>query len=66
MRNDRRVFPEFEDKNSEKMFNKEIVFWGVDKNIEYNPPKTGRGSSLNKTIDYSKLQNNKSKDLSRR
>ena len=55
LRNDRRVFPEFVDKNSETMFHKEIAFWGVDKNIEYNPPKTTRGSTLNKTIDYSKL-----------
>jgi hypothetical protein len=35
LRNDRRVFPEFSDKNNEKLFLKEIAFWGIDKNIEY-------------------------------
>ena len=30
LRNDRRVFPEFSDKNSEKLFLKEIAFWGID------------------------------------
>lgn len=53
LRNDRRVFPEFSDKNQEKLFLKEIEFWGIDKNIEYNPPtnQTIRGSSLNQ-VDY--------------
>ena len=55
LRNDRRVFPEFADKNAENLFHKEIAFWGVDQNIEYNPPKNTRGSSLNKSLNYSKV-----------
>jgi len=56
LRNDRRVFPEFVDKNAENLFYKEISFWGVDKNVEYNPPRGTRGTSLNKSVmDYSKL-----------
>jgi len=35
LRNERKVFPEFNDKNSENMFYKEIAFWGVDQNLEY-------------------------------
>jgi len=30
LRNDRRVFPEFADKNSENHFYKELLYWGVD------------------------------------
>lgn len=50
------MFPEFVDKNAENLFYKEINFWGVDKNVEYNPPIGTRGTSLNKSVmDYSKL-----------
>lgn len=31
LRNDRKVFPEFLDKNSENHFYKELHFWGIDK-----------------------------------
>ena len=31
LRNDRKVFPEFNDKNSENMFYKELHYWGIDK-----------------------------------
>jgi len=30
LRNDRKVFPEFEDKNRENYFFKELHFWGID------------------------------------
>jgi len=30
LRNDRKVFPEFSDKNSEIHFYKELHFWGID------------------------------------
>ena len=30
LRNDRRVFPEFADKNSENHFYKELLYWGID------------------------------------
>lgn len=30
LRNDRKVFPEFSDKNSENMFYKELNYWGID------------------------------------
>ena len=30
LRNNRKVFPEFEDKNSENMFYKELHYWGID------------------------------------
>ena len=30
LRNDRKVFPEFNDKNSENMFYKELNYWGID------------------------------------
>jgi hypothetical protein len=30
LRNDRKIFPEFENKNDEHMFIKELHFWGVD------------------------------------
>jgi len=30
LRNDRRVFPDFADKNEETMFIKELHFWGID------------------------------------
>jgi hypothetical protein len=53
LRNDRRVFPEFVDKNAENLFYKEMTFWGVDKNVEYNPHKSARGTSF--MMDYSKL-----------
>lgn len=31
LRNDRKVFPEFEEKNRENHFFKELHFWGIDK-----------------------------------
>jgi len=30
LRNDRKVFPEFTEKNSENMFYKEMHYWGID------------------------------------
>lgn len=30
LRNDRKVFPEFSDKNSENQFYKEMHYWGID------------------------------------
>ena len=30
LRNERKVFPEFSDKNSENMFYKELHYWGID------------------------------------
>ena len=30
LRNDRKVFPEFVDKNSENQFYKELHYWGID------------------------------------
>ena len=30
LRNDRRVFPEFQDKNDHNQFIKELHFWGID------------------------------------
>ena len=30
LRNDRKVFPEFNDKNAENMFYKELHYWGID------------------------------------
>lgn len=56
LRNERKVFPEFTDNNSENMFHKEITFWGVDQGVEYNPPK---GSSLlhKSQMDYTQLTN---------
>ena len=30
LRNERKVFPEFNDKNSENMFYKELHYWGID------------------------------------
>jgi hypothetical protein len=34
LRNDRKVFPEFTDKNSENMFYKEINYWGIDAHMK--------------------------------
>ena len=34
LRNDRKVFPEFTDKNSENMFYKEINYWGIDQHMK--------------------------------
>ena len=31
LRNSRKVFPEFENKNEENMFHKEVNYWGIDK-----------------------------------
>jgi len=31
LRNNRKVFPEFENKNEENMFHKEVNYWGIDK-----------------------------------
>lgn len=30
LRNDRKVFPEFDNKNEENMFHKEVNYWGID------------------------------------
>ena len=30
LRNERKVFPEFEDKNMENHFYKELLYWGID------------------------------------
>lgn len=38
LRNGRTVLPEFTDKNSALLFQKETAFWGIDSNIEYQPP----------------------------
>jgi len=34
LRNDRKVFPEFNDKNSENMFYKEMHYWGIDQHMK--------------------------------
>lgn len=34
LRNDRKVFPEFSDKNSENMFYKEMHYWGIDQHMK--------------------------------
>jgi hypothetical protein len=37
LRNDRKVFPEFSEKNSENMFYKEMKFWGIYEDTDYKP-----------------------------
>jgi hypothetical protein len=60
LRNDRKVFPEFNDKNSENMFYKEMKFWGIEEDTDYKPAVFG--SSV---LEYTQLQNTKIKEQSR-
>ena len=48
LRNDRKVFPEFNDKNAENMFYKEMKFWGIEEDKDFNK----KNSSL---LDYTQL-----------
>ena len=34
LRNDRKIFPEFVEKNSENMFFKELQYWGIDQGLD--------------------------------
>ena len=34
LRNDRKIFPEFIEKNSENMFFKELQYWGIDQGLD--------------------------------
>ena len=39
LRNDRKVFPEFSDKNTEIHFYKELHFWGIDQHNRHQQEK---------------------------
>ena len=54
LRNNRKVFPEFSDKNMENHFYKELHYWGIDR--EHKKWQEDYLKKLDKTIDVGHMQ----------